>query len=90
MKSLARYILDKNNFDNIAMIRIIHNGIYEDFTKWRVENQNLFFFDNSMKISHILFTADNIEEVDDNHAIVNPNNSRFCVGLELFYGGASL
>jgi len=90
MKSLARYFADKNSFGSVAVVRLVHDGVYEDYCRWAVYNNNLFFFDDSMKVGHILFLTDPIKEIDDTHVVVNPDNSKLCVGLELFYGGAIL
>jgi hypothetical protein len=90
MKSLARYFKDKNNFDAVVMIRLVHDGVYEDYSKWITDNNYLFFFDDSMKISHILFLNDPIKEIDETHITINLDNPKFCIGLELFYGGAIL
>lgn len=88
MKALARYFADKDNFKSVAMIRLVHDGVYEDYSRWTVDNNNLFFFDDRMKIGHILFLTDPIKEIDDTHITVNLDDPKFCVGLELFYGGA--
>ena len=90
MKALVRYYQDKNLFDGVAMIRLVHDGVYEDYSKWVCDKNNLFFFDDSMKIGHILFMSDPIKEIDDTHITINPDNPKFCIGLELFYGGATL
>ncbi len=90
MKALARYYQDKNLFDSVSMIRLVHNGVYEDYLKWVSDKDNLFFFDDSMKIGHILFMSDSIKEIDDTHIIINPDNTKLSIGLELFYGGAIL
>lgn len=90
MKSLARYFADKKAFEGVAVIRLVHDGVYEDYSRWVVDNNNLFFFDNRMKIGHILFLADPVKEIDDTHITVNLENPKLCVGLELFYGGAIL
>ncbi len=87
MKSLARYYQDKNKFDGVAMIRLVHDGVYEDYSKWISNKDNLLFFDDSMKIGHILFLSDPIKEIDDTHITINLDNPKFCIGLELFYGG---
>ena len=90
MKSLNRYLSDKNDFESVAVIRLVHDGVYEDYSRWTADNNNLFFFDDSMKVGHILFLSDPIKEIDDIHIIINPDNPKLCVGLELFYGGAIL
>lgn len=89
MKSLARYFADKDGFKSVAMIRLVHDGVYEDYSRWTVDNNNLFFFDNSMKVGHILFFTDPVKEIDDTHIIINLDNAKLYVGLELFYGGAT-
>jgi hypothetical protein len=89
MKSLARYYKDKNNFDGVAMIRLAHDGIYEDYSKWVSDSSYLFLFDNSMKIGHILLFTDPVKEIDDTHITINLDKPNLCLGLELFYGGAT-
>jgi hypothetical protein len=89
MKSLATYYKDRNNFDGVAMIRLVHDGVYEDYSKWVVDNNYLFFCDNSMKLGHVVFLTDSIKEIDDTHILINPDNTKICLGLELFYGGAT-
>ena len=89
MKSLARYFADKGDFKSVAMIRLVHDGVYEDYSRWTVDNNNLFFFDDSMKVGHILFLTDPIKEIDDTHIRINLDNPKLCLGLELFYGGAT-
>lgn len=88
MKSLSRYFTDKNSFEGVALVRLVYDGVYEDYSRWSINNNNLFFFDDSMKVGHILFLTDPIKEIDEIHIMVNPDNSKLCVGLELFYGGA--
>jgi hypothetical protein len=90
MKSLARYFSDKNNFESVVVVRLVHDGIYEDYSRWTADKNNLFFFDDSMKVGHILFLTDLVKEIDDTHITINPDNPKLCVGLELFYGGAIL
>lgn len=90
MKSLARYFADKNNFGGVAAVRLVHDGVYEDYSRWAINDNYLFFFDDSMKVGHILFLADPIKEIDDTHITVNLDIPKLCVGLELFYGGALL
>ena len=41
-----------------------------------------------MKASHILWTTDPLQIVDDTHAVYAPGD--YDIGLELFYGGAIL
>lgn len=88
MKSLARYFADKNSFESIAVVRLVHDGVYQDYSRWTVNDNYLFFFDDSMKVNHILFLTDPIKEIDDTHITVNLDNPKLCIGLELFYGGA--
>jgi hypothetical protein len=88
MKSLATYYKDKNNFDGVVMIRLVHDGIYEDYSKWVSDSSYLFLFDNSMKIGHILLFTDPIKDYDT-YILINPDNTKICLKLELFYGGAT-
>lgn len=88
MKSLARYIADKSDFVGVAMIRLVYNGGFWDYNHWKISGQNLFFFDENMRVGHILWTTDPIKEVDENHVVYCPDNR--AVGLELFHGGATL
>jgi len=91
MTSLARYLQDKDKFSGVAMIRLVHDGKSHDYTRWKFSGQNIFFFDDSMKVSHVLWTTEDISEIDDTHIIINPNSdSKYVIGLELFYGGAIL
>jgi hypothetical protein len=89
MKSLATYYKDKNNFDGVVMIRLVHDGVYEDYSKWVSDNSYLFLFDNFMKIGHILLFTDPVKEIDDTRIIINLDKPNLCLGLELFYGGAT-
>lgn len=88
MKSLARYIADNSDLVGVAMIRLVYNNKSWDYSHWKISGQNLFFFDENMKVGHILWTTDPIKQIDDNHIIYSPDNH--AVGLELFYGGATL
>jgi len=90
MKSLARYYEDKGGFDGVAIIRLVHDRVYEDYSRWISDKNNLFFFDDSMKVGHILFLNNSIKEIDDTHITINLDNPKLCIGLELFYGGAIL
>jgi hypothetical protein len=87
--TLSEYLLSKNSFDGVAMIRLVYNGHSHDYTKWKVSGQNLFFFDTNMKVCHILWTTDTISVVDENHITIAIKNNE-TIGLELFYGGAIL
>lgn len=86
--TLGQYHKDKSYFDGVSMIRLVYNGGYWDYTHWKASGQNLFFFDEDMKASHILWTTDPLQIVDDTHAIYAPGD--YDIGLELFYGGAIL
>lgn len=86
--TLGQYYKDKSYFDGVSMIRLVYNGGYWDYTHWKSSGQNLFFFDEDMKASHILWITDPLQIVDDTHAIYAPGD--YDIGLELFYGGAIL
>jgi hypothetical protein len=89
--TLSNYITTKNKFAGVAMIRLVYNGISYDYNKWKISGQNIFFYDDSLKVTHVLWTTDDITEIDDVHIIVNKDSdSKYTVGLELFYGGAIL
>lgn len=88
---LDRFIQDKNQFEGVSMIRLIYNSISHDYTLWKFSGQNIFFFDNSMKVGHVLWTTETIKTIDDNHIIINPDSDpKYTIGLELFYGGVIL
>lgn len=86
--TLSDYILKNPQLDSIVMIRLIYNGGYWDYTNWKISGQNIFFFNEDMKVGHILWTTDTIKQVDDTHIIYQPENKN--IGLEFFYGGAIL
>ena len=86
--TLGQYYKDKSYFDGVSMIRLVYNGGYCDYTHWKSSGQNLFFFDEDMKASHILWTTDPLQIVDDTHAVYAPGD--YDIGFELFYGGAIL
>jgi hypothetical protein len=70
------------------MLRLVYDGGYWDYTKWRITTDNLFLFDNSMKISQILWLSDTVSIVDETKILVNAkNNTEESIGIELFYGG---
>ncbi len=86
--TLSRFIQDKNKFDGVVMIRLIYDGKSHDYSRWKLSGQNIFFFDDNMKVGHVLWTTEDISEVDDTHIIINPNpDPKYVIGLELFYGG---
>lgn len=88
MKALNRYLLDKDHFNGVAMIRLAYNGGFWDYTKWRIADKYLFFFNENMQVSHMLWTNDLVKEIDSTHIIVDDGISQ--IGLELFYGGSIL
>jgi hypothetical protein len=90
MMTLARYLQDKDKFSSVVMIRLVYDGKSHDYTRWKFSGQNIFFFDDNMKVSHVLWTTEDISEIDDTHVIINPDNTKLSIGLELFYGGATL
>lgn len=86
---LSQYLINKNNFSGVAMIRIVYKGGCYDYSKWRLSNEYLFFYDDNFKIIHMLYITDCIKEIDDTHIVINYDN-KYDIGLELFYGGAIL
>jgi hypothetical protein len=91
MNTLADWIKEKNKFDNVAMIRLVYKGISYDYSKWKISGQNIFFYDDELKATHVLWTTENIKKIDDVHVIINPDTDpKYTVALELFYGGAIL
>ena len=86
--TLSEYLLSKNNLDGVAMIRLVYNGSFQDYTKWKSSDPYFFLFDNNMKINHILWLTENVSVVDENHITTIINNDT--IGMELFYGGAIL
>jgi hypothetical protein len=89
--TLSDYLTIKNKFAGVAMIRLVYNGISYDYSKWKISGQNIFFYDNELKVTHVLWTTENIKEIDDVHIIINPDiDPKYTIGLELFYGGAIL
>ena len=85
---LSDYLLDKQNLVGVCMIRLTYNNGYWDYTRWKFSGQNIFFFNEDMKVGHILWTTDPIKLVDDTHAVYAPGD--YDIGFELFYGGAIL
>lgn len=81
---LAQWILDKNKFSGVSMIRLIYDGKEHDYTKWKLSGKNIFFYNNN-KIETSLWTTDKIKIIDDVRIVINND-----IGLELFYGGALL
>lgn len=89
--TLSDYLTAKNKFSGIAMIRLVYNGISYDYNKWKISGQNIFFYDDSLKVTHVLWTTDDIKEIDDVHVMINQDSDpKYIVALELFYGGAIL
>ena len=86
---LSQYIIEKNDFSGVAMIRLAYNGTSHDYSKWRVNGQYIFFYDNHLKVSHVLWTTDSIKVIDDTKIIVS-HDGKDDIGMELFYGGAIL
>lgn len=86
---LSQYIIEKNDFSGVVMIRLSYNGENYDYSKWRVNGQYLFFYDNTMKVSHILWTTDPITIMDDNRIILL-HNDKDQIEMKMFYGGAIL
>ena len=86
---LSEYIISKNDFTGVAMIRLAYNGISHDYSKWRINGQYIFFYDDNMKVSHILWTTDSIKLIDDTHVVIGHDN-KHDIAMELFYGGAIL
>ena len=90
MISLAKYLQSKDNFNGVSMIRLVYNNQSYDYTVWKFSGQNIVFYDDSMRVCHILWTNDTIEVIDDTHVIINYIEDKHKIGLELFYGGAIL
>ena len=86
---LSEFIIDKNDFSEVAIIRLIYDGKSNDYSRWRVNGTYIFFYDDTMKVSHMLWTTDSIKVIDDNRIIINHDN-KHDIALELFYGGAIL
>jgi len=86
---LSQYVLEKNDFDGVAVIRLIYQEKYYDYSKWKISDQNIFFYDDNLKVTHVLWTTDSIELVDDIRIIIKHDN-KHKIALELFYGGAIL
>lgn len=84
---LSQYIIEKNDFGGVAMIRLVYNGLSHDYTKWRVNGQYIFFYDEHLKVAHILWTTDTIKVIDETSIVISHDNKHE-IGLELFYGGA--
>ena len=89
MIALSDCIKEKNKFDGVSMVRLIHDGQAHDYNRWKFSGQNIFFFENDMKVGHILWITENITVIDDNHIIINEGHEH-SIGMELFYGGAIL
>ena len=79
------WIKDKDRFDGVSMIRLVIDGQANDYSKWKLSGQNIFFFDNNGKLDMALWTTDKIKIINDTSIVINDN-----IGLEIFYGGAIL
>jgi hypothetical protein len=90
MNTLSDWIKEKNKFDGVSMVRLIHNRQAHDYTKWKFSGQNIFFFENDMKIGHILWITENITVIDENRIIINEDNEKYTCALTIYYGGAIL
>lgn len=88
MVSLKEYLLSNSKIDGVCMIRLAYNGGYWDYTTWSFHQPYLFFFDENMKVSHLLFLDQKIREIDENHILYSPD--KYKIGIEFFYGGAVL
>lgn len=88
MISLKEYLLKNSRIDSVCMIRLVYNGGYWDYTIWSLHQSYWFFFDENMKVSHLLFLDQKIKEIDENHILYSPD--KYQIGIELFYGGAIL
>jgi len=91
MTTVAQYIQDKDHLSGVSMIRLVYSGGYWDYTRWKFSEQNMFFFNDDMKVGHMLWLRDTLSIVDDNKLIINVQcNTKQIIALELFYGGAIL
>jgi hypothetical protein len=90
MNTLADWIKEKNKFDGVSMIRLIYDGQAHDYSRWKFSGQNIFFFENNMKVGHVLWTTENITIIDENHIIINEDNDKYACALTIYYGGAIL
>jgi L-rhamnose isomerase len=93
--TLSEYIDSKNKFQGVALLRLVYKGISSDYSKWKLSGQNLFLYDNELKVSRVLWGPDQIKVIDDTKIVINYElvPGRLPVeeiGLELFYGGAIL
>lgn len=89
--TLSDYLTTKNKFAGVAMIRLVYKGISYDYSKWKISGQNIFFYNDELKVTHVLWTTENIKEIDEVHIIINPDTDpKYTIALELFYGGAIL
>jgi hypothetical protein len=84
VNNLSQWILDKNKFSGVSMIRLVYDGEASDYTRWKLNGQNILFYKDN-KIETSLDITYKIKIVDDLTIVVNNN-----IGLELFYGGAIL
>ena len=87
--TLLDYSTAKNKFSGVAMIRLSYNAGYYDYSIWKISGQNIFFYDENLKVCHVLWTTDPIKVIDDNHIVISQDD-KYDIGLEFFYGGAIL
>lgn len=85
VNKFLEWIRDKNKFVGVAMVRIVIDSQAHDYTKWKFNGQNIFFFDENNEPNLTLWTTDQIKIIDENTIVINDK-----IGLELFYGGANL
>lgn len=88
MISLKQYIVNNTRLDSVCMIRLTYNETSWDYNNWSINDSNLFFFDEDMRVGHILSNNNPIKEIDETHIIYSPDKHK--MGLEFFYGGAIL
>lgn len=88
---LSEYLINKNDLGGITMIRLIYKETSFDYSKWKISGQNVFFYDNNLKVGHVLWTTDNVNIIDDTKITINADTDpKYTVQVELFYGGAIL
>jgi len=91
MISLSRYLQDKNQLSGVVMIRLVYNGKSYDYSAWKFSENNVFLFDENMRIDHILWKDDIITVVDETKIVlsmITNSGIKRMIALELFYGGA--
>lgn len=90
MISLSRYLQDKDQLSGVVMIRLAYNGKSYDYSAWKFSENNVFLFDEDMRIGHILCKDDTITIVDEIKFIlsmVTNSGIKRMIVIELFYGG---